>query len=77
MINRSLQQPKGEKILGCKAKPNNGKKNSIAHAAMENKSAEITPVTENVLTTQTEKEGMLQTHISNLFLVIMFFFNTL
>jgi len=32
---------------------------------MENKPAELTPVTENVLTTQTENEGMLHKHNSN------------
>jgi hypothetical protein len=37
---------------------------------MENKPAEITPLTEKVLT-QTENEGMLHTHISNLFLFII------
>jgi len=59
VINLSLQKPKGKKVLECKAKPKNGKKISKAHDPMKNKSAKVTPITENVLTTQTENEGML------------------
>jgi len=49
VINLSLQKPKAK----------NGKKISKAHDPMKNKSAKVTPITENVLTTQTENEGML------------------
>ncbi len=67
MINRSLQQPKGKKVVQAKqAKPKNGKKNPKAHdEATENILAESAScdegvsLTENVFATQTENEGML------------------
>jgi hypothetical protein len=66
VINRSLQQPKGKKVVQAKqAKPKNGKKNPKAHEATKNILAESAScddgvsLTENVFATQTENEGML------------------